>query len=63
MAITEKIKTFFKEVITESKKVDWPRRRESINHTFIVIGISFGVALFLGILDFLFTKILEILIF
>jgi preprotein translocase subunit SecE len=61
--ISQKIKTFFEEVITESKKVDWPRRKENLNYTLIVLGISFGVALFLGVLDFIFTKILEILIF
>ncbi len=54
----KKIKTFFKEVFTEGKKVDWPQRKETFNHTLIVIGISLGVALFLGILDFIFLKIL-----
>jgi len=56
--IFEKIKTFFKEVITEGKKVDWPQKKEAFNHTLIVIGISLGVALFLGILDFIFLKLL-----
>lgn len=58
MKILGKIKTFFKEVWAEAKKVDWPGRKETINHTLMVVGISFGVALFLGILDFIFVKIL-----
>jgi len=63
MNIAEKIKTFFKEVWTEGRKVDWPRRHETINYTLIVIGISFGVAAFLGIMDFIFLKILGKFIF
>lgn len=63
MKLFEKIKTFFKEVLVEGKKVDWPRRKEALNYTLIVIGITLGVALFLGILDFIFVKILEGFIF
>jgi len=61
--VVQKIKFFFEEVITEAKKVDWPRRKENLNHTLIVLGISFGVALFLGVLDFIFAKLLEMFIF
>ncbi|MBZ9572604.1 preprotein translocase subunit SecE [Patescibacteria group bacterium] len=58
-----KIKTFFKEVWTEAKKVDWPTRSETFRYTLIVIGISAAVAAFLGILDFGFVKILGKFIF
>lgn len=63
MKLFEKIKTFFKEVLVEGKKVDWPRKRQTLDYTLIVIGITFGVALFLGILDFIFVKILGKFIF
>ena len=63
MRVFEKIKTFFKEVIAEAKRVDWLRRKETINHTLMVIGLTLGVALFLGILDFIFTEILSKFIF
>lgn len=63
MAITERIKTFFKEVWVEARKVDWPRRKETIRHTLIVIGISLGVAAFLGVLDFAFLKVLDMFVF
>ncbi|MCG2690443.1 preprotein translocase subunit SecE [Candidatus Parcubacteria bacterium] len=59
----EKIKTFFKEVIVESKKVDWPSRRDTLVYTAIVLGISGFVALFLGALDYVFVKLLGIVIF
>ncbi len=58
MLVAEKIKTFFKEVWTETRKVDWPRRKETTNHTLLVIGISLVAAAFLGILDFIFLQIL-----
>lgn len=55
----EKIKKFIKEVIKEGKKVDWPRKKEVINYTLIVIGISLGVSLLLGLFDFIFIRILK----
>jgi len=58
MAIVEKIKLFFKEVWTESKKVDWPSRQQTLRFTALVIGISAGVAIFLGALDFVFVTVL-----
>jgi len=63
MSIIEKIKIFFEEVIVEGKKVNWPRKKETANYTLIVIGISAAVAAFLGILDFIFLKILSKFIF
>jgi len=58
MAIVEKIKLFFKEVWTESKKVDWPNRQQTLRYTALVIGISAALAIFLGTLDFIFVTIL-----
>jgi preprotein translocase subunit SecE len=54
-----KITTFLKEVKLEVKKVNWPSKNQTVNYTLIVLGISFGVAAFLGSLDFVFTWILE----
>ena len=59
MNIFKKVKIFFEEVIVEAKKVDWPRKKETVNYTLIVIGISAGVAMFLGLLDFIFLKLLS----
>jgi len=59
MKISERIKLFFKEVIAESKKVDWPTRQETFKFTLLVLGISASVALFLGALDFVFVGILS----
>lgn len=63
MKIFTKIKTFLKEVILETKKINWPTRQETIRYTLVVIGLSVAVAIFLGGLDFIFTTILNKFIF
>jgi preprotein translocase subunit SecE len=50
---------YIKEARIELKKVIWPSRDEVTKHTLIVIGVSLGVALFLGIFDYAFFIILE----
>ena len=49
---------FFKEVWVELGKVVWPSRRETTNHTLMVIGISLAVAVFLGAADYLLNYLL-----
>ncbi|MDD5738353.1 MAG: preprotein translocase subunit SecE [Candidatus Pacebacteria bacterium] len=63
MAIIERIKTFFKEVVIEGKKVDWPDREQTIKYTALVLGISAGTAILLGALDYGFVKLLTVFIF
>ncbi len=53
---------FLKEVRTELSKVAWPRKDQAIRLTLIVIGVSLITALFLGGFDFLFTKLMEIIL-
>ncbi|KPJ71553.1 hypothetical protein AMJ50_01535 [Parcubacteria bacterium DG_74_3] len=54
-----KIINFFKEVRLEMKKVNWPTRKETIRYTLIVIAVLTIVALFLGTIDFIFTRFLD----
>ncbi len=58
-----KIVQFLKEVKVEMKKVTWPTRQQTVKYTLIVIGISLGVAIFLGGLDYIFTWLLEKFVF
>ena len=46
---------FLRDAKNELKKVVWPSRKELIKDTLIVIGVSLSVAIFLGILDFVFS--------
>jgi preprotein translocase subunit SecE len=50
-----KLSNYIKESVAEMKKVTWPTKKETRNYTILVIGISIGVALFLGLLDYIFT--------
>jgi len=54
--------SFFKEVKTELYKVVWPTKKEAIRLTSIVIGVSVGVGLFIGLLDFIFTNLMTLII-
>ena len=49
---------YFKESIKELKKVVWPTREETIKNTFLVMGVSILVAVFLGGTDYLLNIIL-----
>jgi len=53
---------FLSEVRDELKKVVWPTRQEIIRLTVVVIAISLLVGIFLGGLDFIFTKLISIII-
>ena len=53
--------TFVQETIAELKKVTWPTRGETIRLTAVVIVISLIIGLYLGIIDILLTKLLEVL--
>jgi preprotein translocase subunit SecE len=57
-----KLKNYIKTSIEEMKKVTWPTKKETTNYTILVIALSLGVALYLGLLDFAFTKGFELLI-
>lgn len=53
---------FFKEAFAELKKVTWPTRSEVIKLTGVVIVVSALVGLYLGGLDFLFTKAIALIL-
>ncbi|MDP2677087.1 MAG: preprotein translocase subunit SecE [bacterium] len=62
MIIFQKLIDYVKGSRLEMKQVTWPTRAETTRYTILVIAISIAVALFLGVLDFAFTSILEILL-
>lgn len=53
---------FIRQSITELKKVSWPSKQDTMKLTIIVIGVSLLVGLYIGGLDFIYTKLMEILI-
>lgn len=53
---------FLKEVRSELEKVSWPSREEAIRLTGIVILVSVAVGIFIGIFDYIFTKLMQVLL-
>ncbi|RTZ82118.1 MAG: preprotein translocase subunit SecE, partial [SAR324 cluster bacterium] len=53
---------FFKDVIAEFKRVQWPTRDATIKSTSVVVCISFAVALYLGIADLGLSDIMQMII-
>lgn len=54
-----KVTKYIKDSIVELKKVTWPNKKEVRRHTFLVILISFLMAAFLGIADYILNLGLE----
>ena len=54
-----KLSEYLRGSIEKKKKVTWPTKKETKNYTLLVIGISIGMAIFLGLLDFIFNSGLE----
>lgn len=54
-----KLIQYLKESRTELKKVSWPTKKETLKNTWVVIGLSLGVAAFLGVWDYFFNLALE----
>ena len=55
--------TYIKEVKGEMKHVSWPTRKQAIIFTLITIAIAIFTAVYLGALDFIFTRVLETFLF
>ena len=57
-----KLKTYFRGVRAETKKIIWPNRKELINYTGVVIMISLIVGLVVWVLDLGIHRILSLII-
>lgn len=44
------------------KHVSWPSRTQTIVYTAVVVGISLGVAVYLGLLDYIFAELIKLII-
>ena len=53
---------YLKETRAELKKVNWPSRQEATNLTLIVIAVTTFMALLLGLLDYIFAKLFELIL-
>ncbi|MCX6744021.1 MAG: preprotein translocase subunit SecE [Candidatus Parcubacteria bacterium] len=51
----KKISDYIKDSIAELKKVAWPTKKQTTEYTLLVIGISLGLAIFIGVVDYILT--------
>jgi len=51
---------YFKDSKLELKKVVWPTRKQTVNHTALVIGFSVALAAFLGLVDFGLSELVKL---
>lgn len=53
---------FIKEVVAEGKNVHWPTKKQTIFFTVAVLIVSAIIAYYLGLLDFIFSNGLRVLL-
>lgn len=51
--------SYFKETRAELRKVHWPSRQEARTLTLVVLGVTVAMAALLGVLDFVFDRLLN----
>lgn len=49
---------YIKDTRGEMKHVSWPTKKQAVLYTVLVVVVSIGVALFLGLADFSFSNLL-----
>lgn len=62
MSYLAKISDYFKGAIEELRKVTWPTKTQTRNYSILVIAMVIGVAVFFGVLDYIFNIGLEAII-
>lgn len=58
MRMFQRLKFYLQESYSELKRVNWPSRQETVNMTLMVVGLSLGLAIFLGAWDAVFHYLL-----
>ena len=59
MQIFNATKNYFVSSYAEMKKVSWPTKKQTINYSLLVIGLSVGMAIFFTVLDYIFSMGIE----
>ena len=53
---------YFREVLQELRKVSWPTREQTYALTAVVIAVTLIAALYIGGLDFLFQRLMAVVL-
>lgn len=62
MAIFRKIKEYFRNVVSEMKKVSWAKRQDLFKTTVVVILLSMIVAAIIMLFDLIFSNLLHLVL-
>ena len=57
-----RIQKWWSETVGELRKVTWPTKEEAIKMTKIVIVVVLVTAIFLGVVDFIFSRLIGLLL-
>ena len=57
----KKILTFIREAREELKRVNWPTRKELIDSTKVVIVSAVLLVIFIGVIDYILSKIFNLI--
>jgi len=53
------VANFFSDVREEIKKISWPTSKQTINTTLLVVAATIIVGIYVGLIDYLLTFLLE----
>jgi preprotein translocase subunit SecE len=57
-----KITEYIKDTRAEMAHVTWPTRKQAIVYSSAVVLVSVGIAFFLGLFDYIFARLLTLLV-
>jgi len=60
-ALVDRVSSWLYDTRTELKKVVWPTREQAINLTGLVIAVALAVSAFVGIVDAIFEKFVQLI--
>ncbi|OGP94699.1 MAG: preprotein translocase subunit SecE [Deltaproteobacteria bacterium RBG_19FT_COMBO_56_10] len=58
----DRAKEFYGEARQELKKVTWPTKQQTKTSTWVVLAVTFVLAIFLGLVDLLFSKMVGLIL-
>ena len=62
MSFYKRIRSYLADVVAEMKKVTWVKRKELLTTTLVVIVFSTILAAFIGIVDLVFSQLLQLVL-
>ena len=57
----EKVKKYYKETVSELRKMTWPTKDELIGSTIVTVVVSLIISLFIGVVDRSLTAMVKII--